>query len=161
MPEPNSDDGGEPVADWAERIDDDLTPEMDGRDDAGRESPEGIADAVEAVESPPEEPEQTVLADLRAYFEGFESEFAPAPDEDFLESSFFDFGYREEYEETDRYWVNEPFAYIAVLYDATTNDYRYHVVEPTLSEFERYVREDIMADLLAVIPTVRRVSKTN
>ena len=154
MSEPGPDgDDRDRAADWGERIDVDTerSPATDELPDAGRDTPEGLVDQVTEVETPPEEPEQTVIADLSAYFEEFESEFAPAPDGEFIESSFFDFGYREEYEETDRYWVNEPFAYVAILHDPTTSDYRYHVVEPTLSEFERYVREDIMADLRDVL----------
>ena len=152
MSEPDPDkERGDDVADWGERIDSDVTPETDGPTDAGRDTPEGVVEEIDEVETPPEDPETTVLADLRAYFEEFDSEFAPAPDEEFLDSSFFDFDYCEEYEETNRYWVNEPFAYIAILYDASTSDYRYHVVEPSLSEFERYVREDIMADLRDVL----------
>ena len=155
MAEPDPDEKlGEDGADWGERIDSDsvsIPSETDDPVDAGREAPEGLVEEVPPVETPPPEPERTVVADVKSHFEDFESDYAPAPSEEFIESSFFDFGYREEFEETDRYWVNEPFAYVAVLYDATTNDYRYRVVEPALSEFERYVREDIMADLRDVL----------
>ncbi len=156
MSEPDPDnEGGDRVADWAERIDSDDAVPSEGTDpdstDASRDTPVDLLEQVPETETPPDEPEQTVLADVRAYFEDFESDFAPQPADEFVETSFFDFDYRQTTEEVDRYWVNEPFAYIAICHDTSTNDYSYRVVEPTLSEFERYVREDIMADLRDVL----------
>jgi flagellar protein FlaI len=63
--------------------------------------------------------------------------------EEFVEDEWFDFGYLDQYEEVDRQWVNEPFAYSSTVYDPDHRIYRYYVNEPQLSPFERYVREDL------------------
>lgn len=90
---------------------------------------------------------EEVLSSVRTYFETDETEFPGRPADGFIEESFFDFSYLEEYDEVERYWVNEPFAYVTILYDEATNTNRYHVVEPDLNEFEEYVREDIIRAL--------------
>nr|WP_284009246.1 type II/IV secretion system ATPase subunit [Halomicroarcula sp. YJ-61-S] len=154
-------DGPEPdrnpsdTADWATRIDDeaDVLPPDDDSPDAGRDQPDEAVEQFDPVTEPPPDPQRTVVEDLTAYFEAYDGDFAPAPSLSFLESEFFDFDYREGVEEIDRYWVDEPFAYVAILDDG--GDIGYHVVEPTLSEFERYVREDIMVDLRDVLMHVR------
>jgi flagellar protein FlaI len=52
----------------------------------------------------------------------------------------------------DRYWVNAPFAFVAVTYDDEASTHRYYTVEPDLDGFERSllerVREDIRDPLL-------------
>jgi flagellar protein FlaI len=49
----------------------------------------------------------------------------------------------EGYEEVDRYWLNAPFAYASITLDRDTNEYRYRVIEPSLSPFE----EDLLGTL--------------
>jgi len=51
------------------------------------------------------------------------------------------------YEEVERYWVNAPYAFISVNHDPRANEYRYVVVEPDLTEFERELLEDLFVDL--------------
>jgi flagellar protein FlaI len=41
------------------------------------------------------------------------------------------------YEEVERYWVDEPYAFVVILYNETTNNYLYYVVEPSLTVFEK------------------------
>ncbi len=53
----------------------------------------------------------------------------------------------EGYEEVDRYWVNAPYAFISVNYDPDSNEYRYVVVEPDLSEFEAEILDQLFVDL--------------
>ncbi|WP_455448695.1 type II/IV secretion system ATPase subunit [Natrinema thermotolerans] len=89
-----------------------------------------------------------VLADVRASFDDRPADAFPGrPSDAFIDEEFFDFGYLEDYEEVERYWVNRPYAYVTVLYDEATNTNRYHVVEPDLDEFEEYVREDLIRSL--------------
>jgi len=89
-----------------------------------------------------------VLADVRDYFETHEDEeFAEPPTAEFIATDFFDFSYLDYYEEVSRTWVNKPFAYISILYDDEENEHHYHVSDPTLDGFERYVRQDLV-DLL-------------
>src|SRR5574337_271439 len=40
------------------------------------------------------------------------------------------------YVETERYWVNEPFSFISIQFNETTNDYIYCIAEPELTPFE-------------------------
>lgn len=41
------------------------------------------------------------------------------------------------YEEVERYWVDEPFAFAVILYNEGTNNYLYYVCEPSLTVFEK------------------------
>ncbi len=41
-----------------------------------------------------------------------------------------------EYQEIERYWVNEPYAFIVILYDEDKNKYLYYIAEPELTDFE-------------------------
>ncbi|MFB6206038.1 MAG: type II/IV secretion system ATPase subunit, partial [Haloglomus sp.] len=104
--------------------------------------------AAEFVELDPATAHPTQLAvvrDLKAHFaEGASGPFEERPEEAFLETEFFDFSYLEGREEIERYWVNEPFAYVTILYVPDRREFEYHVVEPTLDEFENYVRQDLV-----------------
>ncbi|MFW5900285.1 MAG: type II/IV secretion system ATPase subunit [Halodesulfurarchaeum sp.] len=85
-----------------------------------------------------------VVADVREYFERAEDlPFEQTPDPELLATRFFDFGYLEEYEEIERKWVNEPFAYVSVVYDREEKEHRYHVAEPRLDEFEEFVLDEL------------------
>ncbi|WP_434084092.1 type II/IV secretion system ATPase subunit [Haloglomus halophilum] len=57
------------------------------------------------------------------------------------------FGGREGYEEVDRYWLNAPFSYASINYDAEENQYLYHVVEPTLDSFEAELLDALYQDV--------------
>ncbi|MCU4718265.1 type II/IV secretion system ATPase subunit [Halapricum hydrolyticum] len=85
-----------------------------------------------------------VLEDVRAYFAAHAEEGVEPPAEEFIVSRFFDFSYLDRYEELEWKWVHKPFAYIAILHDEEENEHRYHVVEPVLDDFERYVRRDLI-----------------
>ncbi|WP_255148906.1 type II/IV secretion system ATPase subunit [Halorarius halobius] len=78
----------------------------------------------------------------------FEEDHVPGPVErptdEFIAESFFDFSYLDDGTEVTRYWVNEPFAYVSILYDEQAREYRYHISEPTLDTFEEYVRQDLL-----------------
>ncbi|MDI6889285.1 MAG: type II/IV secretion system ATPase subunit [Methanocellales archaeon] len=43
----------------------------------------------------------------------------------------------EGYKEVERYWVNEPYAFVTILYNEKKNEYLYNVVEPALTPFEK------------------------
>ncbi len=40
------------------------------------------------------------------------------------------------YDEVERYWVNEPYAFVVILFNQKDNEYVYHMAEPTLTPFE-------------------------
>ncbi len=54
----------------------------------------------------------------------------------------------EGYIEKEWYWVNQPFAYISVLYNDKEKEYMYYVVEPELSAFEQMVLETLYENIL-------------
>jgi flagellar protein FlaI len=51
------------------------------------------------------------------------------------------------YEERDRYWLNAPFAFASINYDPEANERYYHVVEPSLDEFERDLLDRLFDDV--------------
>jgi len=68
------------------------------------------------------------------------------------------------YEEVERYWVKDPFAFVVILFNEKENEYLYHVVEPALTAFERTLLEKIYDDLrdiliLEEIPTEAKKSE--
>ncbi|QSG15547.1 type II/IV secretion system ATPase subunit [Halapricum desulfuricans] len=85
-----------------------------------------------------------VLYEVRAYFSAHSEQGVESPTEEFVASQFFDFSYLDRYQELEWEWVHKPFAYVAILHDDEENEQRYHVVEPVLDDFERYVRRDLI-----------------
>ena len=84
-----------------------------------------------------------VLLDVKEHFDETELYWG-RPTDEFLEDRFFDFSYLDGYKEKERYWVNEPYAFVSVVHDEEENKDRYHVVEPHLNEFEEFFRDDIL-----------------
>ena len=56
------------------------------------------------------------------------------------------------YEEVDRYWLDAPFVFASINYDAEASEHRYQVVEPDLDPLEQdllaSLREDVRGHLL-------------
>jgi flagellar protein FlaI len=52
------------------------------------------------------------------------------------------------YSEVERYWVNEPYAFISILRHDQSRDYLYFVAEPELSMFERMLLETVYENIL-------------
>jgi flagellar protein FlaI len=116
--------------------DDEVPPPVPDED--GTPDPD-VSDAPTA-----DEIRASVLSDVTAHFAEAETEpFAPHPTESFVENRWFSFDYLEGYEELERKWVTEPYAYVSVLYDDDAKETRYHVSEPVLDDFEEYVRRDL------------------
>ncbi|MCE8429295.1 MAG: type II/IV secretion system ATPase subunit, partial [Candidatus Methanoperedens sp.] len=53
--------------------------------------------------------------------------------------------------ELERYWVNEPYAFVVILLNPENNAYQYHVAEPALSEFEDLFLKEIKDRLKDVL----------
>jgi flagellar protein FlaI len=51
------------------------------------------------------------------------------------------------YEEIDRYWLNAPFAYASINYDAEVNEHYYRVVEPDLDDSRRELLDALFDDI--------------
>jgi len=84
-----------------------------------------------------------MLDDVVDHFETADLPFEQRPDPEAVRSRFFDFSYLDRYEEIERYWVNEPYAYVTVARDRSTDERSYLVVEPYLSRFEKYVLDEL------------------
>lgn len=50
-------------------------------------------------------------------------------------------------EEVERYWVNAPFAFVVILYDPESNEHRYEVVEPSLTDDQFQLLEAVFEDI--------------
>jgi len=57
----------------------------------------------------------------------------------------------EGYREFERYWTDEPFAFVSILYNDEDNDYMYQVVEPEVTPFEKALLERTYEDLRDII----------
>ncbi|WP_255195277.1 type II/IV secretion system ATPase subunit [Halorarius litoreus] len=128
------------------RVDDEFENNESESDDTERSYIDG--EPVEPEDENPfvgDDPRSQVLSDVR---DAFHTRTVDAPFEipsdEFIGESFFDFSYLENRYEVERYWVNEPFAFVSIVYDDEAKEYRYHVSEPTLDTFEKYVRKDLV-----------------
>ena len=63
------------------------------------------------------------------------------------------------YEEVERYWVDEPYSFIVILFNKTENDYLYHVVEPDLAPFEKKFLGEIKRRLQDVLVGLEEISE--
>ena len=54
-------------------------------------------------------------------------------------------------EEMEMYPVNEPYAYVRVIYDHSTHEYTYQVIEPVLSEPEKDLLKEIKERLFETL----------
>ncbi len=57
----------------------------------------------------------------------------------------------EGHNEVERYWVNEPYAFVVILVNPETNSYVYYVAEPELSGFEDLLLREIKDRLKDVL----------
>jgi flagellar protein FlaI len=87
-----------------------------------------------------------ILREVHDYFAetDIDESFASPPDTEFIKGRFFDFSYLDDHEEIERLWVDKPYAFISILRRDGEDKFRYRVHEPHLSEFEEYVREDLV-----------------
>lgn len=89
---------------------------------------------------------EDVLSDARTHSRPlFETEPLDPPREPEIDETFFEFGYLDMYRHDEWSWVNEPYAYLATVFDTSTNEPCLWVVEPALDRFEEYVRDDLEA----------------
>jgi len=53
--------------------------------------------------------------------------------------------------EAERYWVNEPFAFVSVIYDNRAREHTYLLCEPLLTDFEAELLERLYSDLRDIL----------
>lgn len=71
---------------------------------------------------------------IKSLFKRTEIEVEPYDSE--IHGPIAEFKGLESYQEIERYWVNEPYAFIVILYNEEKNNHLYYIVEPELTEFE-------------------------
>ena len=86
---------------------------------------------------------------LQTLFKKEEVEFEPYDPE--KHGPLVSFDGKDGYEEIDRQWVNEPYAFIAVLHNIERDDLLYQVVEPRLSGLEEEFLEEVRSRLRDIL----------
>ncbi len=131
----------------------DQPPEPDPEIATGEEDHAADPAATSAAHRDPEEKlvadhpiKGEILREVHEYFADtdVDQSFASRPNPEFIQGQFFDFSYLDNHEEIERLWVNKPYAYVSILQRDGEDKLRYHVHEPKLTEFEEYVREDLI-----------------
>ncbi len=87
--------------------------------------------------------------DLKGYLHALSREklvLAPYIHDDF--GPLVSFEGMDGYIEKERYWVNEPYAFIAILFHEKKKEHLYCAVEPELSVFERMILETVYENIL-------------
>lgn len=96
-----------------------------------------------------EKPPQTLAGKIKTFFtkeiEAVET-YDPA-----LHGPLVTFGGIQGFNELERYWVNEPYAFVVILFDPNNNAYLYYAAEPTLSDFEDLFLKEIKDRLKDVL----------
>lgn len=98
-----------------------------------------------------ESPSQTLFGKIKAFFtkEAEEIEtYDPA-----LHGTLVTFEGLPGYKELERYWVNEPYAFVVILFNQDNNSHLYYAAEPKLSDFEDVFLKEIkdrLKDILLV-----------
>ncbi len=106
---------------------------------------EDIERLKEQQGEPSEKEKPSIMDRLKNLFKKEEVGFEPYNPEKHGPLVFFDG--KEGYDEVDRYWVNEPYAFVVVLHNTERDDLWYQVVEPHLSGFEMGFLEEIRSRL--------------
>jgi flagellar protein FlaI len=70
---------------------------------------------------------------------------------DKLEADNYDYSVPEGYTEVERYFVNEPYAFVSILYNEEHDDYLYYVAESKLNEEEKFLLTEISERLRNVL----------
>ncbi|MDZ7687940.1 MAG: ATPase, T2SS/T4P/T4SS family [Halobacteriales archaeon] len=156
------DDGGEGIVEAETGTDDDDVFEMGGTEIDGLQEAVDEADKVSGFFEDRSKRSGNVLEeiadqDLEGFFEPeaeLEQEFSESKLDTLMSEAkqgVAEYEGMEGYVEHERYWVNKPYAYVAILYSDTQNDYLYHVVEPSLDDYEQAVRKDMEERLRDVL----------
>ncbi|TQD24434.1 type II/IV secretion system ATPase subunit [Methanolobus vulcani] len=133
-----------------EPIKEEVSIDSESEDDTDSEELESIepekelisseAPDLETEEEAPQEQEEEkeeklgFVGKIKNIFKQTEIEIEPYDLE--LHGPITEFEGLEGYEEVERYWVNEPYAFIVILFNEDRNSHLYYIVEPKLTDFE-------------------------
>ncbi len=59
---------------------------------------------------------------------------------------------KSQFDEVERYWIEEPFNFTVILRNEKTGEFRYHLVEPVLTEEEKELLSKVWTGLRDVLP---------
>ncbi|MDD2438833.1 MAG: type II/IV secretion system ATPase subunit [Methanosarcinaceae archaeon] len=76
------------------------------------------------------------------------------------EGALVNFEVPEGFEEIERYWVDEPYAFVVVLKDRRMSNY-YRLIEPSLTRYEKELLNRIYEDLQDILSLNSTTSKTD
>ncbi len=96
-----------------------------------------------------EKPPQTFIGKIKTFLTK-EDESVEAYDP-LIHGPLVTFEGMEGFNEIERYWVNEPYAFVVILFDPENNVHLYYVAEPILSEFEDLLLREIKDRLKDVL----------
>jgi flagellar protein FlaI len=126
------------------------------------------ADTLETVEELPEEQADSEAEEkeekpgfvdkIKNLFKQTELEIEPYDSE--IHGPIAEFRGVEGYEEVERYWANEPYAFIVILYNEDRNTHLYYIVEPELTDFEHTFLLEIK-DRLRDVLLVEEIDEEN
>jgi flagellar protein FlaI len=126
------------------------------------------ADTLETVEELPEEQADSEAEEkeekpgfvdkIKNLFKQTELEIEPYDSE--THGPIAEFRGVEGYEEVERYWANEPYAFIVILYNEDRNTHLYYIVEPELTDFEHTFLLEIK-DRLRDVLLVEEIDEEN
>lgn len=103
-----------------------------------------------------EEPPKTFFGKIKTFFTK-ETETIEAYDVS-LHGPLVTFEGLEGFNEIERYWVNEPYSFVVILFDPENNTHLYYAAEPVLTEFEELFLREIKERLkdVLLVETVQR-----
>lgn len=106
----------------------------------------------QAMQKQPEEEKK----ETKSFFEKLKSYFTSDKDEieeydPALHGPLLTFEGLPGYKEIERYWVNQPYAFVVILHNENKNTHLYYVVEPKLTEFEDLLLREIKDRLRDVL----------
>lgn len=125
--------------------------DLDKDEDEDTHLEEGKEEGVEGAKIGVEEEEESFLSSLSAKDEEFRVSLGDVEHYDKVIEALFEklgteiaeFTIPEGCREVERYFVNRPYVFVSILYNTETDTYLYHVVEPRLSEEEKYFLAEI------------------
>ncbi|MCG2734795.1 MAG: type II/IV secretion system ATPase subunit [Candidatus Methanoperedenaceae archaeon] len=103
-----------------------------------------------------EEPTKTFFGKIKTFFTK-ETENIEAYDIS-LHGPLVTFEGLEGFNEIERYWVNEPYSFVVILFDPENNTHLYYAAEPVLTDFEELFLREIKERLkdVLLVETVQR-----
>ena len=132
-----------------EEKDNSILPEDEKGTDLTDEEVEPLSDHEVEAEKTEVEQKLGAIDKIKQLFK--QKEMVIEPYDPGVHGAITEFKGVEGYEEVERYWVNEPYAFIVILYNEDKNNHLYYIVEPELTDFETTFLNEIKDRLRDVL----------